>query len=448
MNHERLETYQRCLKGNKHLALGSNYVEQSVADTFEADAWLVLAPALHSFVIWTLQQATKDGVKRLYFLARDGYLMHKIALEITEQLNLPIECRYLYCSRYSLRTPLFHLDVEEALDYICRNSIKVNLAVILKRTGLKKSQREEVIRQLELDISPEDEIPYKRLKEVRRRLSECKVFIQYLIENSKRLMPSLEAYLKQEGLLEEVEMAMVDSGWTGSTQKTLNQALLHLGRGKEIMGYYWGLYSIPAGEKWNQYCGYYFMPHKNMKEKVYFSNSLFEAIFSAPHGMTLGYRLSSGRAKPFFLSVREDTVAFQKKLERIMFSYTEMLVREIETIDDINTQETKAIHYPMLKLLMTNPTKEEVEYFGNLFFSDDVFEDEGQWIAAKFGEELRRNNILFRILILLGIRRGRMEESGWVEGSIVRHGVRTKSTLRQYTIYKWLRTLRARVRWK
>ena len=35
---------------------------------------------------------------------------------------------------------------------------------------------------------------------------------------------------------------------------------------------------------------YYFSPEGNLKEKVHFNNCLFEAVYTAPHGMTLGYR--------------------------------------------------------------------------------------------------------------------------------------------------------------
>ena len=78
----------------------------------------VLAPALNGFVAWVLTESMKQGIKRLYFLARDGYFMYQTAKFYVEELGLPIECKYLYCSRYSIRVPNYHLDIEKALDYI------------------------------------------------------------------------------------------------------------------------------------------------------------------------------------------------------------------------------------------------------------------------------------------------------------------------------------------
>ena len=57
------------------------------------------------YVWWILQEAEKAGIKTLYFLARDGWLLREIALAICEHYSLDIKCKYLYFSRISLRTP-------------------------------------------------------------------------------------------------------------------------------------------------------------------------------------------------------------------------------------------------------------------------------------------------------------------------------------------------------
>lgn len=64
----------------------------------------VLAPMLCSYILWVLNEAVKSGKQRLYFLARDGWQMYQIANVLCTELQLPIECRYLYCSRYALRS--------------------------------------------------------------------------------------------------------------------------------------------------------------------------------------------------------------------------------------------------------------------------------------------------------------------------------------------------------
>lgn len=100
--------------------------------------------------------------------------------------------------------------------------------------------------------------------------------------------------------MEEVPMALVDSGWTGSMQKEICQALGILGKKGRVTGYYWGLYELPEGVRREDYHCYYFSPEAGLKKKVYFSNSLFESIFSAPHGMTTGYEKVHGQWRPVY----------------------------------------------------------------------------------------------------------------------------------------------------
>ena len=57
------------------------------------------------------------------------------------------------------------------------------------------------------------------------------------------------------------------------------------------------LYEIPEGEGRENYHSFYFTPWGEIKRKVHFSNSLFEAVFSAPEGMTLSYRAEGGKDK-------------------------------------------------------------------------------------------------------------------------------------------------------
>jgi hypothetical protein len=382
--------------------------------------------------------------------------MYRIATKLTKSLKLPIECRYLYCSRYSLRTPLFHLDIEEAIDYICLNSIKVNLEIILKRTGLNKLQREEIIKDLALDINTHEELAYHKLKVIKKRLSESSLLKKYVKENSKKLMPHLQGYLKQEGLLDGDDKedrykssAIVDSGWMGSTQRVINRTIKLCGGKRKISGFYWGLFHIPHREDIKDYCSYYFGPDRNLNEKVYFSNSLFEAVYSAPHGMTLGYSLIKGKYTPFFSSVSDETVNFQERLEKIISQYSEKLLEKTQDLAVVNTAKAMNTNYLLLKQFMSNPTKEEVNCFANLTFCDDVFEDELQTIATPLTiKDIKDNGLPPRILNRLGLRSKKIRESSWYEGSVIRLGIKPDIYLRQYIIYKRLLYLRNTIKWK
>ena len=69
----------------------------------------VSGPIVYAFTEWVLERAVKLGIHRLWFLARDGYLPYLIARKICTSRGLRVECKYLYCSRKSLRSASYHL---------------------------------------------------------------------------------------------------------------------------------------------------------------------------------------------------------------------------------------------------------------------------------------------------------------------------------------------------
>lgn len=73
-----------------------------------------------SFVRWVLEEAQADGIKTLFFLARDGYILQQIGQILAPVHFSSIECKYFYCSRYALRNApkdiIAKYMVEEGMD--------------------------------------------------------------------------------------------------------------------------------------------------------------------------------------------------------------------------------------------------------------------------------------------------------------------------------------------
>ncbi len=418
-------------------------------ETFDRTVREILALALNGFVLWVLSEACRNGIQRVYFLARDGYLMYRCAQIYVNKLQLPVECRYLYCSRHSLRLPLYHRDMETGLDYICRGGTEVTLEKILKRSGITEAERKKTLKLLELTEEKDLILPYPYLKEIKQKLKGCPFFLKAMEVNSRKKLSPLLAYLEQEGLLEEIPMALADSGWTGSMQKEINQALKMLGKNGELSGYYWGLYELPKGVKRENYHCYYFSPEKSLKKKVCFSNSLFESIFSAPHGMTTGYEKKNGSWEPVCGPGNEKRRKFMEKLEPILLEYAG---NQAETIvDPENLFIEKFIREPSRKLerFMSRPTFQEAEIFGNLPFSDDIFDTEEQMTAVKLTEEeLKANHAWNKICRMSGFGPGYVKESPWYEGSAVLYGKRPGYHIFMYHLYKYLLYLKKETDYK
>ncbi len=418
---------RKTLKGLNNM-VDCEYRRQIYLNTF--------APVLLEFVEWVLEQAEKRGIYRLYFLARDGYQMYLAATHLCELRNLKIECRYLYGSRYAWRMPQFVTMGSDCLDVICRGGIDVTFEKVLKRGGLINVEIQQVAEELNFTTQCQRILSYSEVLQLKKPLAESKKFLPYVYENSKASYETTIGYFKQEGLFDEVKYALVDSGWTGSLQQTLIKLLEQEGLKKTIEGFYFGLYELPAGVKKEEYHTFYFGPQNGMRRKVYFSNCLYEAVYSAPHGMTIGYEKKGESYVPVFYKEQNlnQSIMEQEKecLKAFLIGYS--------------GRETTNV-YHLLKGFMGNPSKEEARAYGNLLFSDDVTEEYTQPVAAKLTKEEVKNQYVWnRILIMLGIKKQELKDSAWMEGSIaMAEGCQAWQMLHvrlyKYLIYfrKWLK---------
>ena len=437
----------------------------------------IFAPLMTAFTVWVLREAEAKGIKRLYFLSRDGYLPYRTAIRLVKSCEFDIECRYLYCSRYSLRVPMYSENVDEALSHVTRGGIDVTFRKILMRSGF----RAEDIPKMQAafpDLALDEVIPYSGLKKVRARLAGSGAYKDLLKQRSEEAWEPLCAYFRQEGLLEGIgacdrskeksdrvsarygslgkseragtcdenaeKIGIVDSGWTGTTQKSIAEIRRRCGINDPVEGFYFGLFEIPKGSDPERYHSFYFGPKTKLFNKVFFSNSLFEALVRADHGTVSGYRKvkTSGKdgevrysMEPILEPCRMNGIA--EKLDQYISQYLVRISekskagqdREVgkmpEELDSILTPELAG----RLKKFMWNPDPDEAEYFGSLPFSDDLLDETEREVAPVFPVRyLKENHFVNRLLISLGLRKGTVHESAWFEATCVRSAERTGSS--------------------
>lgn len=405
----------------------------------------VCAPILISYVTWVLSEAIKSGKKRLYFLARDGYQMYVVAKCFCEAWELDIECRYLYVSRYAVRVPEYALLQENCLDRICVGGIDVTFHKIMRRAALTESESQQIA-SLTGYLGKEDQVlSYQEIHALKKELKGQKDFLECVYIHSVRAYKNTVAYFEQEGLLERVNYALVDSGWIG----TMQQSIQNLLRTKKpeicLEGYYFGMYEWPRKECGRSYHSYYFAPTNQIRRKVYFSNSLFETIFSAPHGMAIGYERDEGKWNPIFDASAGCNAVNQKKsnwlLQQYLWEYT-ALVPASEWMNGVGKKNQKVAE-SLITLCMGKPSMYEVKAYGQDLFSDDVLEHDVKMVAAQLSEdEIKNQSFGSKACIMLGWKKGVIHESAWLEGSIVRNGKHVKYNLRHAAMYKYMLYLR------
>lgn len=445
---KRSRFYQKTLSRSEILA--RPFKGQSLTDPKESADAYVLAPLLNLFVIWMLKNALKDQIRVLFFLARDGYLMYQTAARICEKFHLDIDCRYVYCSRYSLRVPMYSEDLKEAVGHITRGGIDVSLEKVLIRAGFEEKEIPGIYAGLHLPWKLKEILAYPELTVLKEKLSDDSKFLEKLRERSKKRWPMLHEYFLQNGLLEEAGIGIADSGWTGTTQKSICDIRRRSGVFTPVKGYYFGLYEVPDRCDPKDYRSFYFSPQSDLKNKVFFGNCFFETVFRSPEGTTIGYRQESGRIVPLLAETGEEEPAVSR-LEKICRFYTERLLTRCskEELFQMNIKKQRAILEASVRNLMWNPTSFEAEYYGRTGFSDDLLDDHAQELAPLMTmEEIKQNHFFNKLLTAFGIRRRRIRESAWFEASVKRSTGNTWHHRVSFSAYRMFSFLRKGIKTK
>jgi len=452
-------------------------VLQTVRDEIFLHVW---APVLTEYVEWVLEEALRYGEKRLYFLARDGYMMYLLAKEFVKAKDLDLDIRYLKVSRFAIRRAEYYFSGREALDTLCAGGINVSFETIMKRAGLTKEEAFSIARLAGYGGNYKTGLNHRQLCRLKQELSRIDQLFVYIKKHSGECYDTTVSYLRQEGLLQKIPYALVDSGWIGTLQYSLQRVLAHgSATSVKLQGYYFGIYERPKETAPDQYRAFYF-DEKEICRKVRFSNCLFETVFSAPEGMTYGYGASKDGAvyEALECDSRNPNAEVMERFAELLLQYVSCYeaakdsrkflhyaaitdrnlidyvvekdsnhFRDCVTEGDLshheNHKKRACFVESLLNSMMGSPTRLEAEAFGELLFCDDVLELQLQPAAPKWEEgELLKRRFLSRILIKMNLKSGSLRECAWAEGSITRFGKMGKKNMRQERLYKRFMYLR------
>lgn len=223
---------QSLLVGNENLRSGSTLgilagVSRAARiclgnDAITALAANVVAMTYIPFALWVLNMAKQNGIKRLYFLSRDTYVIMKAAAVFADDYD--IELKYLYVSRRSLYLPFVAGGTEA--DYL----EAADKHTIIRRDSVDKLLLHLGTSRKELKQGYNIEFAYHRTDtEAQQRDFLDKIFhsafTTELQIRANKAREEVLAYFRQEGLMDGVKSAMVDVGWLGTTRLMINKLL-------------------------------------------------------------------------------------------------------------------------------------------------------------------------------------------------------------------------------
>lgn len=331
-----------------------------------------ISPLLVDYVKWVLNGAQQRGIHTLYFMARDAYLLREIAEYLCKKYDLNIDCRYFYCSRASLRMPSYCVIGDEAITLLQQSGSKATPRHLLARVQMTEMEQQKVWTDCGWIGDPDAVLDRQGLNIYCSMLANSDVYREIVVKKSKTEYKTTIAYFRQEGMLDSQIVSVVDSGWSGSIQRSLRQLLMSAGFNGKIIGFYFGMYTKPVEDVDGTYLTYFFDADHGKRNKILFNNNLFECLLSAPHGMTVGYV----RKENQIVARMKNPVGDVEAIVR-MISLTLKNVSRAEAKYNTFTWDKKTAQQrtaQIIKRYMAYPTQEEAQLLGEYLFCDDVTE--------------------------------------------------------------------------
>lgn len=256
-------------------------------------------PLFYGFIRDALDQAQQRGLRRLYFIARDGMIFLRLARAIARERGLDLDLRYLYGSRRAFRLPsVFEITPREHR-WLAERIPMLSLAMLAERVDMTGEQLHALLpdalraRLSDLDAS----IPEPLTLELLEHFDEIPAIREAILDNARRARDLLIAYLEQEGFFDAGPVGTVDIGWMGGSQDSLYKIAVSHKPDIEIHGFYFGLfhYSHYTSAR-NRKSAYAIRPN-HVEDNIVALHT--ELLAQADHGQTVGYeRRPDGRVVP------------------------------------------------------------------------------------------------------------------------------------------------------
>lgn len=312
-------------------------------------------PILYCYVDWLLREAVGKGIKRLYFIARDGYFPKLIADKIISARGLGIETFYMYGSRKawrfcSLSEEHFNLRELVAWSYVNR------ITSVQKLAGLLELQVGELIPFLPFGSREGTvELTSRSLYELVDRLEHNREFRDFYLKKQSGKKALVAEYIRCTVDVRDNHFAFVDVSGGGLTQGCL----------RELMK---GYYNAPITTFFFKLDRVNLVP--GCVYDVFFpsmleNNLVIEMICRAPHGQTLGYEPCGDGIVPVFDYFENKSLLEHgfRELEAAIEDFTDNLLEQGEVPglfeDSISVLEA------YLNYIAHHPDQEVLEYFAS-----------------------------------------------------------------------------------
>jgi predicted HAD superfamily hydrolase len=337
---------------------------------------------LLGFCLWILKRAKEDRVDRLFFLARDGYVLQKIVDLLTVSGGSRIQTEYLLASRRAYNFANIRALGEKEIRFLIYETSYIPLGQYFKRIGIDFSLVKDKIQQFGFK-NAEEYVSNEQKEDLRKLFLAVEDLI---LERAAQERANLLDYFKEFGIKDGQTIGMVDIGWNGSLQTSFAKLLKEINSDNKTQGYYLGTWEGArnnCSESVNIH-GYLceFSEPESYKNLLKECVEIFEFIHLAPDGSLICFESEEGKPKPLFDAVPSEIENYQKAkiLHEGIFDFVADFMKSYSNFPEINFEKEIAI--APLKRVLQNPTQKELVCLGDLIHSSDFgILNSGRYIA-------------------------------------------------------------------
>ncbi len=373
-----------------------------------------MGPMFYGFVYNLLKQAVSEGIKHIYFLARDGYLLKIIAEEIITCFQFDVEIHYLYTSRqatyfasiFRVTTQCFDWIFQEMDNIITFNRVakrlhfEVDILINYLDSDLKKSI---------VSHGFDNRLTLNHINLLKNALLNNSSLKTKIESEAAIYRKTVIGYFEQEGLLKNERVGFVDIGWRGTLQDTIHKILKSKKPNFKLTSYYFAVTHFSA----------YTLP-ENRKVPAYMFPSnkpgigpILELLLQCNHGTTISYEKDeNGHFKPV---LKDPPIHIEKwgveSYKQGIQNFSQKLSKSLASNPKIETS-FEAIT-PILIEMLEDATPEVASILGDLYYSGDIEELNIRKFAPSF-------SVLKALQYMFSSRKKRGHFTQWFDASYSR----------------------------
>jgi FMN phosphatase YigB (HAD superfamily) len=347
----------------------------------------VIAPVFFGFVHWVLKEAKSQGIQRLYFMARDGQILWKIAQIICRKWGYDIDCQYLYGSRQAFHFPSIQQIGETEQEWLFDKPPFFSVRLVCDRVNIQPEQIADALTRHGFPADIWDKNLTEQEFTALKAAFQDREIIDLIVDLAAIYREKAIGYFKQAGIGDGTSFAIVDSGWTGRSQRSFSKILAigNIYPPGGVPGFYFGLERRIIPFSTDRLIPYFLDPDAITERRSLSSSPILELFLAADHGSTVRYEKQDDGYIPILRSEKN-----KKGLEWGVLVQQQAIVDFTERLTDHLQPEECEVRYfhqiteDLLKTFIHSPNKEESQVFGSQPFSDQQLENKFHDLAPAY----------------------------------------------------------------